>query len=62
MINKENGYDEFLAKKTAQGREDFACGRCVGLAEAQKQWQQTLEKKALEMAMLDEELENEIYA
>lgn len=59
---KEAGYDEFLAMKIARGLEDVEAGRVISLEEAQKDWQRRIERKALEMALLDEELEKELYA
>ncbi len=60
MITKEKGYDEFLAEQIRLGREDLAAGRSCTLDEAVAHWQQTIEKKALEMALLDEELAEEL--
>ncbi|WP_439327891.1 hypothetical protein [Lonepinella sp. BR2357] len=61
MITKEQGYDEFLAEKIRLGREDIANGRFYTLKEAEAHWQRTIERKALEMALLDEELADELH-
>ncbi|MCK3658550.1 hypothetical protein A4G18_07450 [Pasteurellaceae bacterium Pebbles2] len=59
-MKKEKGYDEFLAEQIRLGEEDIKAGRYCTLDEAMQSWQQTIEKKALEMALLDEELEDEL--
>ncbi|MDY5849047.1 hypothetical protein [Actinobacillus porcinus] len=62
MILKEKGYDEFLAENIKLGLADIEAGRTISLDDAKKEWQQLLERKALDMALLDEELEHELYA
>ena len=58
---KEKGYDEFLAEKIRLGKEDIAAGRVVTLEDAKKQWQQTIERKAAELAEWEEMQQEVIY-
>lgn len=61
MMLKEKGYDEFLAEKIRLGKEDIAAGRVVTLEEAKKQWQQTIERKAAELAEWEEMQQEVVY-
>lgn len=57
---KEKGYDEFLAENIQQGLADSAAGRVFTLEECTAHWQQKIERQALELALLDEELSDEL--
>lgn len=58
---KEKGYDEFLAEKIRRSEEDIAAGRIYTLEEAKAQWQQTIERKAAELAELEESQHEVVY-
>lgn len=52
---KEEDYDEYVANKVAEARQDYQAGRFYSLAEAKKLSEQALEKKALELAEFERE-------
>lgn len=55
-LQKEAGYDEFLAKKIAKGREDIKNGRYVTLAESRQRIEALLVRKEREMQALETEI------
>ncbi|BFU60764.1 MULTISPECIES: hypothetical protein [Rodentibacter] len=59
---KEKGYDEFLAEKIRRSEEDIKAGRVYTLEEARSKWQQTIERKAVELAELEEQQHEGVYA
>ncbi|MGR3808037.1 hypothetical protein SAMN05660772_02551 [Pasteurella testudinis DSM 23072] len=46
MLFKEKGYDEFVAKKIAQSREDSCEGRVLSLEESRVKTKLLIERKA----------------
>lgn len=56
MLLKETGYDEFLAEKIRKGRESINTGKIIELADADKEWQQTIKRKAEEVAEFEKEV------
>lgn len=57
-INKDAGYDEFLTKKIAKGREDYKNGRYVTLAELDKEIEELLISKERELQAFEGSLKS----
>lgn len=58
---KEKGYDEFLADCIQRGNADIEAGKVQTLEQAKLKWQQAIERKAVELAELDESQHEVVY-
>ncbi|MEH8048365.1 hypothetical protein ACLRAA_05140 [Gallibacterium anatis] len=54
-VVKEDGYDEFLAKKIEQGKKDIENGHFVTLEQWKLETEQQLQNKATELEQLKRE-------
>lgn len=53
---KEKGYDEYVAQKIKQGRDDIAQGRTCSLEEANAEWQEVIAKFAQDEKNFEQEV------
>lgn len=53
---KENGYDDYMAKKVQQGLADSRAGRVYSLEQANAEWEAVIEEIAVELEAFDKDI------